>query len=70
VNEPAPETDAKGDTVSENGKAGTSEAAGGPERSKRLRAITCVSGMGAAAVGFVYVVTGNARAVCSSPWRA
>lgn len=38
-------------------------SANGQQRSKRLRAITCVSGMGAAAVGFVYVVTGNGRAI-------
>ena len=35
----------------------------GPQRSRRLRIITCVAGIGAAGVGLVYVLTGNARAI-------
>jgi hypothetical protein len=49
--------------VSENGKVTVPAPPSGPQRSRRLRTITCVAGLGAAAVGLVYVLTGNARAI-------
>ena len=35
----------------------------GPQRSKRLRTITCVLGIGTAGVGLLYVLAGSARAI-------
>ncbi|MBN2466335.1 hypothetical protein JXD38_12010 [candidate division WOR-3 bacterium] len=37
--------------------------AAGSQRTKQLRTITCLAGIGAAGVGIAYVLTGNARAV-------
>ena len=41
----------------------TAAPSSGPERSKRLRICTCVAGAGAAGIGLIYVLTGNARAI-------
>jgi len=49
--------------VSENKKVTTLAPSSGRQRSKRLRNITCVAGLGAAGVGLVYVLTGNARTI-------
>jgi hypothetical protein len=45
------------------GKMVPSTPTSGAQRSKRLRTITCASGIGAAGVGLFYVLTGNARVI-------
>jgi hypothetical protein len=49
--------------VFENGKVTTPAPTSGTQRSKRLRTITCASGIGAAGVGLFYLLTGNARVI-------
>jgi hypothetical protein len=53
----------RNDPLSENGKLTTPAPTSGTQRSKRLRNIVCASGIGAAGVGLLYVLTGNARAI-------
>ena len=54
---------AKGDPVFENRKVSVPAPPLGPQRSRWLRIISCVAGVGAAGVGLIYVLTGNARAI-------
>ncbi len=49
--------------VSENGKMPTPAPTYGTGRSKRLRTLTCASGIVAAGVGLFYVLAGKACAV-------
>jgi len=49
--------------MSDTEKMTTPAPSSGPERSKRLRICTCVAGAGAAGIGLIYVLTGNARTI-------
>jgi len=49
--------------VSENAKVTAPAPATGTLRSKRLRTITCASGIGAAGVGLIYLLTGKAHVI-------
>jgi len=49
--------------LSENAKVTAPAPTAGTLRSKRLRTITCASGMGAAGVGLIYLLTGKAHVI-------